>query len=274
METGFFAQLSEALGYLFIQRALIAGCFVALSCSSLGVFLVLKRFALIGDGLAHISFATVAIGLLLGVYPIYISIPLVMLASLWILRLAEKNVHGDTAIGMVSSIGVAIGVIIASMAGGFNVDLFGYLFGNILAVSKPEMFLSVVLSLVVISLILLFYNELFAVTFDESFARVSGVRTHRINRILILLTAMTVVLSIKIVGTMLVSSMIIFPTVTALRLARGFKGALVIAGLTAILSVILGIFISYLFDFPSGATIVLVHFGFFLVAFSVTSRTQ
>ena len=133
--------------YSFIHRALLAGSFIALCCSFLGVFLVLRRFSLIGDGLAHISFATIALGLVLKISPLYISLPLVMLASLWILKLTEKSlVNGDAAIGLLSALGVATGVILASVAGGFNVDLFSYLFGNILAISKQEVALTIALS--------------------------------------------------------------------------------------------------------------------------------
>ncbi|MCK9432444.1 MAG: metal ABC transporter permease [Candidatus Omnitrophica bacterium] len=264
----FFGQFIEALRYSFIQRALIAGCFMALGCSCLGVFLVLRRFSLIGDGLAHVSFATVAIGLLLGAQPMVISLPLVALASLAILKLNEKaQLYGDAAIGLVSSFGIALGVIIASTAGGFNVDLFSYLFGNILSVSGLEVWMSIVVSLVVALVSALFYHDLFAITFDEDYAQVSGIKVKAVNRILILLTSMVVVLGIKIVGTMLVSSLIILPAISALQIMRSFRGVIAAAGVFAVLSVILGIFISYALNYPSGATIVMVNFVFMAGAF-------
>ncbi|MDP2913286.1 MAG: metal ABC transporter permease, partial [Candidatus Omnitrophota bacterium] len=151
-------QTGEALQYAFVQRALIAGAFLALGCSFLGVFLVLRRFSLIGDGLAHVSFATVALGLLLQVQPMVISIPLVGLASLLILKLNEKAaLYGDAAIGLAASFGVASGVILASIAGGFNVDLFSYLFGNILSVSSLEVMMTIAISLAVVLTIRLIY---------------------------------------------------------------------------------------------------------------------
>ena len=257
----------EYLQYGFIQRALIAGCFVGLLCSMLGVLLVLRRLSLIGDGLAHVTFGSVAIGMVFKIYPLYISIPVVMLSSLGILKLTEKaRIYGDAAIGVVSSLGIAGGIILASVAGGFNVDLFSYLFGNILAVSDTEVVISVVLSLFVLLLIYLYYHELFSITFDEEFARASGVRTGKINAMLVLLTAMTVVLAMNVVGIMLVSALLILPAVTALQLARGFAHAMLIAALTGVCSVVAGVFGSLMLNLPTGAAIVMVNLLFFLVA--------
>jgi len=265
-----FQQIHEALQYAFIQRAMIAGCFMALGCSFLGVFLVLRRFSLIGDGLAHVSFATVALALLLHAQPMVISIPIVALASFAILKLNEKAaVYGDAAIGLVSSLGIALGVIIASTAGGFNVDLFSYLFGNILSVTGFEVWMTVVISLSVAFVTGLLYHDLFAITFDEEYAQVSGIKVRLINRILILLTSFIVVLGIKIVGTLLVSSLIILPAIAALQVVRSFKATIALAGVFAIASVIIGIFASYVLNLPSGATIVMVNFLFFVIAFSI-----
>ncbi|MDD2702904.1 MAG: metal ABC transporter permease [Candidatus Omnitrophica bacterium] len=266
--TNAFQQIQEALQYAFIQRAIIAGCFMALGCSFMGVFLVLRRFSLIGDGLAHVSFATVAIALLLHAQPIAVSIPLVALASLIILELNEKaGVYGDAAIGLVSSFGIALGVIIASTAGGFNADLFSYLFGNILSVSGFEVWMTAVISLLVVLVTALFYHDLFAITFDEDYAQVSGVKVKAVNRILILLTSLIVVLGIKIIGTMLVSSLIILPSISALQIMRSFRATIALAGIFAVISVIIGIFASYVFNYPSGATIVMVNFVLFVGSF-------
>ncbi|MGD8211418.1 MAG: metal ABC transporter permease [Desulfobacterales bacterium] len=266
--TEIFAQIQEAIQYAFVQRAIVAGCFMALGCSFLGVFLVLRRFSLIGDGLAHVSFATVAIALLLDAQTMVVSIPLVALASLVILNLNEKaRVYGDAAIGLVSAFGIALGVIIASTAGGFNVDLFSYLFGNILSVSILEVWLTLGISLLVVLVTTLFYHDLFSITFDEDYSKVSGIKVKVVNRILIILTSLTVVLGIKIVGTMLVSSMIILPAISALQIMRSFKATIALAGAFAVVSVIVGIFASYVLDYPSGATIVMVNFGFFVGSF-------
>ncbi len=261
-------QIIVSLQYAFIQRAIIAGCCMALACSFLGVFLVLKRFSLIGDGLAHVSFATVALALLLRAQPMVVSIPLVGFASLFILKLNEKAaLYGDAAIGLVSSFGIALGVIIASTAGGFNVDLFSYLFGNILSVTDLEVWMTAIISLIVVIAVWMLYHDLFSITFDEEYAKVSGIKVRVVNRVLIILTSFVVVLGIKIVGTMLVSSLIILPAISALQVVSSFKATIILAGIFAVVSVILGIFVSYILDLPTGAAIVMVNFGFFIVSF-------
>ncbi|HOC46381.1 MAG: metal ABC transporter permease [Syntrophorhabdaceae bacterium] len=262
-------EILEFFHHDFIQRAIVAGCFIAALCSTLGTFLVLRRLSLIGDGLAHVTFGGVAAGLLVETYPFYVAVPIVMASALGILKLIDKaRLYGDAAIGIVSSLGIAGGILIASIAGGFNVDLFSYLFGNILAISSAEVWTSILLCLCLIIVIALFYQELVAITFDEESARASGINTRRINRVLVLLTALTVVLAMKVVGIMLVSSLLIIPSVTALQFARGFRTTIIISCLTGIISVISGIIISFLLDFPSGATIVLVNFLLFIMSFT------
>lgn len=263
-------EITEFLKYGFVQRALLAGCFIALLCSSLGVFLVLRRFSLIGDGLAHATFGSVAIALLLRMSPVYVSIPIVMVCALGILRLTQKfRLYGDAAIGVVSSLGIAVGVIISSAAGGFNVDLFSYLFGSILSISLSEVALAIVLSVLVLVALLFLYQDLLAITFDEESAKAAGVRTDRINALFVLLTAVTVVLSMKVVGIMLISALLILPAVTALQLSGSFRSTIVLASMAAVASVVSGILISFYVDLPTGATIVLVNFFFFLLALSL-----
>jgi len=265
-----FSQIIEALQYGFIQRALISGSFIGICCAVLGVFLVLRRLSLIGEGLAHFSLAPIGLALMLGIYPLYVAVPMAVFASFWILQLAKKgNMYGDAAIGLVSAIGVAVGITLASLGAGFNVDLFSYLFGDILAVARGEAWASVGLSVLVLGLVGLHYQELFAMTFDEEYAEVLGVNTERVNHVLVLLTSLTVILGIKVVGTMLVSSLIIFPAVTALQICHGFKKALFLAVFFALLSVVSGIILAFVVNVPAGAAIVLVNFGFFLMAYGV-----
>lgn len=257
----------KILEYSFIQRAFLTGTFVAVLCSTLGLFLVLRRLSLIGDGLSHVSFGAIAVGLLLGFYPIYFSIPLVIFGALIILALTQKaKVYGDAAIGIVSSFALAGGVIIASIAGGFNVDLFSFLFGNILAISEFEMISSVALSLLVFVVIYLFYFELFSISFNEELARVSGIKTEKINTLLIVLTAISVVLSIRVVGVLLVSSFLILPAVTALQIAKSFKKAIIFSWLSAIFSLVSGVLFSFVFNLPTGATVVMANFLLFVMA--------
>ncbi len=257
----------DFLQYGFIQKALLAGSFTALTCSALGLFLVLRKMSLIGDGLAHVSFGAIALGLFFSFYPFYIAIPIVMLSSLLILKISEKaKIYGDAAIGIISAVGIAGGVIFSSISKGFNVDLFSYLFGNILAISNVEVSLSVILSLLVLLVVYFFYWDLFSITFDEEYAKTTGIKTNFINAVLVLLTAITVILSVKIVGVMLVSALLVLPAVSALQLARSFKMSIIIGALISFISVLLGIIFSFFSDLPTGATIVLVNFLFFALA--------
>ncbi|GLI38531.1 metal ABC transporter permease [Geobacter hydrogenophilus] len=259
--------------YDFLLRALGAGSLIAALCAVLGVFLVLRRLSLIGDGLAHVTFGSVALALFLrfpSVYAAVAAIPAVLMAALGILRLAERaRIYGDAAIGIVSSLGVATGIMLASMAGGFNVDLFSYLFGNILSISPFELGQTAVLFVIVCLTVVFFYHDLFAIAFDEELARTSGIRVDRINAVLVLLTALTVVLAMKVVGIMLISALLILPAVTSLQIARGFRTAILLAVVLGVLSVVSGIVISFLANLPAGATIILVNFTLFLISFGV-----
>ena len=264
--------IGEILSFGFIQRALIAGTLIAVLCSVLGVFLVLRRLSLIGDGLAHVTFGSVALSLIMGVNPVYVTvaaIPLVMLSSLGILKLTEKaRIYGDAAIGIVSSLGIAGGIVLASVAGGFNVDLFSYLFGNILAVGNTDMIIAAILFAVVLLAVTFFYRDLFAITFDEDLAQCSGIRTTTINTVLVLMTALTVVLAMKVVGIMLISALLILPAVSALQVARSFKATIIASCCFAMVSVMIGIFGSFIMNLPTGGFIVLVNFMLFLLAFA------
>ncbi len=263
-------ELLQLFDYAFIIRALAAGSFIALLCSSLGVLLVLRRLSLIGDGLAHVTFGGVALGLLLKVQPLYISMPIVAASSLAILKLTEKTrVYGDAAIGIVSAVGVSGGVLLAGIASGFNVDLFSYLFGNILSVTIEEVATSIALSCVVLLLIAFRYRQLLSIAFDEEFARISGISTGRINTLLALLTAVTVVLAMKLVGVMLTSALLIIPAVSAFQIARSFRGTILFAALLSLISVWAGISLSFLLNLPTGATIVLLNFAFFLILYAM-----
>jgi zinc transport system permease protein len=255
------------LQFAFIQKAFIAGTFIGVLCACLGLFLVLKKMSLIGDGLSHVSFGAVALGLYAGLYPIYVAIPIVLVASYLILKLSEKaKVYGDAAIGVFSSVGIASGVILAALSRGFNVDLLSYLFGNILAISDAEIVISMVLSLVVLLTISFFYYDLFSATFDEEYAKATGIKTKYVNLILASLTGITVVLSIRIVGIMLISAMLILPSVTALQLAKGFRGAMIISAIVSVFSVLAGITLSFFLNLPAGATIVITNFFVFIAA--------
>jgi zinc transport system permease protein len=264
--------------YAFIQRAYLAGSFIAVLCAVLGLFLVLRKLSLIGDGLSHVSFGAIALGLFFGWYPLAVAVPLVLLASSFIVKLTEKaRMYGDAAIGMVSALGIAGGVILASLSKGFNVDLFSYLFGNILAISTPEVYFSLGLCAAALAIVFLFYHDLFFITFDAECAKISGINVRLGNLIITSLTAITVVLAIKVVGIMLVSALLILPAVAALQIAKGFKTALVLSAGVAVASVIAGITISFYADVPAGAMVVLINFalfGVFCIAKKLGSRLR
>jgi len=266
-------ELSEIFNYGFVQRAIIAGVLIAAICSLLGVFLVLRRFSLIGDGLAHITFGSVAVVLLIGISPFYVTLaalPIVMISSLVILKLTStKRIQGDAAIGIVSSIGIAAGIILTSLSGGYNVDLFSYLFGNILTVNQTELILSFIVFLIVVATVVFFYHDLFAITFDEELARSMGIKTKKINIILFLLTALAAVLAMKVAGIMLVSAMLILPPLTALQLSISFKMTLIVATIFSVLSIISGVIVSFLLNLPAGGTIVIMNVFFLLLVFGV-----
>jgi len=255
-----------------MQRAIISGVLVGVLCAVLGVFLVLRRLSLIGDGLSHVTFGSVALALALKAQPLYVTLvalPLVLLSSLGILKLTDKaRIYGDAAIGIVSAAGIAVGMILAAASGGFNVDLFGYLFGNILAISRAELLLALLLFCLVMATVFRYYNELFAITFDEDLARCSGIRVERINGLLAVLTALTVVLAMKVVGILLVSALLIIPAVTALQVARGFRTTILAASLFAAFSVVSGIIGAFVMNLPAGGVIVLVNIILFILAFS------
>lgn len=271
----YYVGFTEFISYGFIQRALLAGTLIAVLCAVLGVFLVLRRLSLIGDGLAHVTFGSVAIALYLRINPVYVTvaaIPLVLLSSLGILKLTDKaRIYGDAAIGTVSSLGIACGILLASAAGGFNVDLFSYLFGSILSISSTELVISVGLFGVVMLVVALFYNDLFAITFDEELAKSSGIKTERINAVLVLLTALTVVLAMKVVGIMLISALLILPAVSALQISRGFRTTIAVAAGFAVFSVVSGIFGSFVLNLPTGGAIVIINIFLFILAFALKS---
>ena len=262
--------IASFFDYQFVQNAYLSGAFIAIPCAMLGLALVLRKLSLIGDGLSHVSFGAIALGLFMGLWPLYVAVPVVVIAAYFIWQLSAKTkLYGDAAIGIVSAVGIASGVILASLSKGFNIDLFSYLFGNILAITSQEVYLSVGLSALVFIAIIWFYQDLFAATFDDDYAKASGIKTSRINFILMTLTAITVVLAIKVVGVMLVSALLIIPASAALQISRGFKMAMITSAIVALLSLLLGISLSLYLDWPAGATIILTSFVIFIILFLV-----
>ena len=251
----------------FMQRALIAGVLVSLCAALLGVSLVLKRYSMIGDGLSHVSFGALAIAVALGVTPLWFSIPVVILAAFLLLRVADNpRWNSDAAIAAMSASSLAIGILVISRTTGMTTDVDNYMFGSVLAMSKADVVLSVILCLAVLVLFILFYHKLFAVTFDESFSRATGLKVERYNTLLAILTALSIVLGMRMMGAMLISSLIIFPALTAMRLFRSFRGVVVCAAATSVACFCLGLTISFAFSTPVGATVVAANLTLFLLS--------
>ena len=251
----------------FMQRALIAGILVSLCAALLGVSLVLKRYSMIGDGLSHVSFGALAIAVALGVTPLWFSIPVVILAAFLLLRVADNpRWNSDAAIAAMSASSLAIGILVISRTTGMTTDVDNYMFGSVLAMSKTDVALSVILCLAVLVLFILFYHKLFAVTFDESFSRATGLKVERYNTLLAILTALTIVLGMRMMGAMLISSLIIFPALTAMRLFRSFRGVVICAAVTSVVCFCAGLTISFAFSTPVGATLVTADLTVFLAS--------
>ena len=251
----------------FMQRALLAGTLLSLCCALLGVSLVLKRYSMIGDGLSHVSFGALAVAVTLGLTPLYFSIPVVILAAFFLLRMADHpHWNNDASIAAMSASALAVGVMVISRTTGMNTDVDHYMFGSVLAMSRADVALSVVLCAAVLALFSLFYHRIFAVTFDESFSRATGLRAERYNALLALLTALTIVLGMRMMGAMLISSLVIFPALTAMRLFRSFRGVVLCAAVTSVSCFCGGLTVSFACSTPVGATVVAANLGLFLLA--------
>lgn len=264
-------ELMEMFSWPFMQRALIAGVLVSLCAALLGVSLVLKRYSMIGDGLSHVSFGALAVAVALGVTPLYFSIPVVILSAFFLLRLANSGSHmgSDAAIAVISASALAIGILVISLTTGMTTDVDNYMFGSVLAMTETDVLLSAAVSAAVLILFVLFYHKLFAITFDENFARATGMRVELYNTLLSILTALTIVLGMRMMGAMLISSLVIFPALTAMRLFRSFRGVVLCAGVTAVLCFCAGLTISFIRSTPVGATVVAADLISFLLACAV-----
>ena len=255
----------EIFQYGFLLRALVVGLLVSLCAALLGVSLVLKRFSMIGDGLSHVGFGALAIASALNLAPLQVSIPVVIVAAFILLRISsDGKIKGDAAIALLSSSALAIGAIVISQTNSAT-DMNSYMFGSILAMSRGDVALSVTLAAAVLALFILFYHRLFAVTFDESFSRATGVKVGAYHSLLALLTALTVVLGMRMMGAMLISSLIIFPALSAMRIFKSFRAVVVCAGALSVVCFCTGLIASYLLSTPVGASVVLCNLLVFLL---------
>ena len=255
-----FDTVIEMLSYPFMTRAFLVGSLVALCSALLGVSLVLKRYSMIGDGLSHVGFGAMAIAAAMNAAPLTVAIPVVIVAAILLLRISgNAKIKGDAAIALISTTSLAVGVMVISLTTGVNTDVYNYMFGSILAMSAEDVKLSLVLSVFVLILFIVFYHKIFAITFDETFARATGVKAGVYNTLIAVLTAVTIVLGMRMMGALLISSLIIFPALTSMRVCRTFKSVIINAAVISVVCLIAGVTLSYVAATPAGASVVLAN---------------
>ncbi len=262
----------EVLAHGFMQKALIAGIAVAVVCSFMGIFLVLRRYALFGDGMAHVAFGGISIGLVLGVFPLWTAFAASILGGLGLQKLRNSTkISGDAAVAVVLVSGLAVGVLLVSASGGFSVDLFSFLFGSILLISTEDVMLIVAISAGIVGTLLALHRQFLHLTFNEEQARVAGLNVTLLNYAFVVLAAVTVVTSMRLVGILLISALIVIPNISAIMLGKGFKKTVGISILFSVLSVVAGILLSYYFDLAPSGTIVLVAVAILLAVLAAKS---
>lgn len=256
--------------YAFINtpillRALLVGILVSLCAALLGVSLVLKRYSMIGDGLSHVGFGALAVAAVMNWAPMAVAVPVVVAAAFLLLRISgSSRIRGDSAIALISTGALALGVMAVSVSG-MNSDLDSYLFGSILAISESDVVISVVLAVLVLVLFVFFYTKIFAITFDENFAKATGTKAGMYNMLIALLTALTIVIGMRMMGSMLISSLIIFPALCSMRVFKSFRAVTICSAVISVVTFVAGMVISYEFGTPSGASIVCVNIACFAV---------
>lgn len=261
-----FSAIQEMLSFSFINRAILVGTLVSLCAALLGVSLVLKRYANIGDGLAHVGFGITTIATAFGLAPLPVAIPSVIVVAIVLLKLGNNHrIKSDSAIAIISSTSLALGVAVTALTAGNNTDVCNFMFGSILEVSTSDVILSIIVSIIVLILFVVYYRKLFAVTFDEGFSRAIGLKSGRYTNLVAILTAVVIVVGMRMMGTLLISSIIIFPALTAMRLFKNFKTVVISSGVISVLCFLIGIFLSYVYDISTGATIVLVNLVLFIL---------
>jgi len=258
-------EIIEMFNYSFMQRAFIVGLLISLCASLIGVSLVLRKNAMIGDGLSHVGFGAFAVASVLNFAPLEFAIPVVMISSFFILKLGDNSkINGDSLIAIISSSSLAIGTFVVSLSG-VNTDINNYLFGSVLSISNSELVVSIILTIIVVLLYIFSYNKIFAITFDQKFAKSIGINTNFYNIIFALLCSIVVVLGMRIMGSLLISSLIIFPTISSMQIFKKFKSVVLASVFISIVSFSLGLFISYLNETPTGSTIVIVNLVIFII---------
>lgn len=249
----------EILGYSFIQKGLVAGAAIAIICSLMGMFLVLRRYSLFGDALSHMAFGGISLGLFTGIYPLWTAFIVSVLGALGITRLRKSTkISGDAAIAVLLVSGLGIGVLLISATGGFKVDLFSFLFGSILLISFEDMLLILGISSGIVATLVAFRKQLLHMTFDEEQAKVSGINTDKLNYVFVVLASITVITSMRLVGILLISALIVLPNITAIMFGKGFKKTVMLSISMSVVSVVSGIILSYYLDLAPSGMIVMI----------------
>jgi zinc transport system permease protein len=261
--------LLDLFGYQFFQNALIGGCIAAAACATVGLFLILKKEAMIGDGLSHTAFGGIALGLLLGINPLFTALGVSILAVFGISYMRRKGIApSDSAIAVMLALGFSTGLIVISIAQGFNVELFSYLFGSILTIDQMDLLMVALLGLSTLLVIGVFRREILSMVFDEDDSRVMGIPIKTLSIAFDLIVAVTIVLSIKVIGTILVVALLVIPGLSALKLGLSFKKTLLTAVGLSIASTVLGIMLSAVFDIATGGLIVFISVMFLILTYA------
>ena len=265
--------ISDILSYPFLLRALIVGFLVSVSSSLLGVSLVLRRFSMIGDGLSHVGFGALGVAAVLYLSPMAaVTLPVVIIAAFLLLRLSGRN-SGDRAIALISSSALAVGVIAVS-AGGVNTDLNAFLFGSILSIARSDAMIAAVAAVMTFFVYIVFYHQIYASTFDPSFAEATGIKCSRYTSILAVLTAVIIVVGMRMLGSLLISSLIIFPATTAMLVSRSYLMVSVLAAVESAIAFIAGFLASYAFSLPAGASVVAAHMVIFAAVYIISRAVR
>ena len=252
----------EALSYTFMQKALVAGVAVGLICSFMGTFLVLRRYSLFGDGIAHVAFGGISVGLFLGVFPLWTAFIVSIFGGIGLQKLRQSTkISGDAAVAVVLVSGLAVGVILVSSSGGFSVDLFSFLFGSILLISNEDTIMILAISAGIIATLTILQKQFLHLTFNEEQAKLVGLSTTLLNYAFVVLASITVVTSMRLVGILLISALIVIPNITAMMFGKGFKKTVFISMSIAVISVISGILVSYFLNVAPSGTIVVIAVG-------------
>ena len=259
--------VKDMLEHTFMQRAIIVGLLVSICAALLGVSLVLKRYSMIGDGLSHVGFAILTVSTALGfTSPLYISIPGVIITAIVLLKVGDsKKIKSDSSIALAASSALAIGVIITDLTTGLNTDVCNFMFGSILAMTKADVYLSIIVSIIVVLLFIIYYRKIFIITFDEEFATASGLKSGRYTMLLAILTAVTIVVGMRMMGTLLISSIIVFPALTSMRMFKTFKKVIISSVIVSISAFLIGVLLSYICGISTGSMIVIVNLVIFII---------